>query len=1696
MALMAVTMLSVAQNSGDMTKHLPANWGGWVNLSYNVNDTTYYTSDLLPMQAAVSGKTLHVFWLDWKPNAQGEYSIWYRRSTDAGRTWEDARAIVKAKGLSMSDGNYLATCIGGNSKWYDVQGQNVRLATVINSGDGQEEELLYTWSTNGGKTFQQRAVAKGSDGAGYYNFYRPHVVSDGQTVVIAVQQAQYNNSDYRTRVLTSFDGGATFTDKLIDTVNQLGDVQVSGRRWALLGNHTDWYVGNGNVYLSTSTDGGETISTQNIAPILNDGRSWCGLNYMSGLNGQSWNYHPQMTLEGDVINVLFQGCIDKDEEHPGYNSNRAHAVFRRSTDGGKTWNDAMYVPGTNGSWGAIAAKGQHIYVLQTPNGPKVWHSHDGGKTWDVQERCYWSGRYDGYNNFFELYIAPDDATGQHVYMTGVRGLLVESKDGFRTVHRNFAIGTESWDYKNWNNNSLTVLIDSEGTEHWLMHYSSPYKPFESYFWNIAYRNNSVAPVVPNAPAAADMALDISKVVDQPIDRPMTNLTIPMTPSLMETQEATTVECWVRVDQGNSFQIACLNNNIPTHEGSRYYGGWYFDVASDYRDFFSFEGGVCTELSVDAVGKTIWDRWRFQNKEWGLWHHVALTYDSKVEKDNVRLYADGLLIGTATERGKLRIGNNPIVIGRDNNSYEPKGLVDNFAIYSRALTQEEIQQHLYNLPDANDKDCRLLLTFDGSLQDKSQYKNDPVPLMNCTLVEHNGIRAPHPDFTLTKDVTGQTIYLNDMTPDGVAYWWVKPDPWDLQNPGKYSTSQKRHEQQDARNHPGTYTYWLVAKGTGDYNACAAITKSIMIGGLSRVMPEVASRSDAVRLKIQGGYELTYNNQPRVVLHNEKGDIEGKWVMDKNFNYKNAQTIDDFPDASFDMILADAGRYDVIVGNDTLFNAFELKESEQPEVWVEISGRDKMLFNKYQKYSIDFGNTSNTAAYNTPLFLFISDKDGNLDLTFDFEVKYYGEDIPDAVKEICKEYENGVVINTPEYGPMRAYSLCIPYIAPHGEGHLSFRVRLNNGAGLSDYGIDMVYAVGQPMGAYDPDYQYEESRQTRGNDDDEYQQIVNNTYDRWDGGLAACFGQYFNDYFKETAIGWVTGVNCIYNINKTLASRKDTHSMAAYCFVVNVVSSALACTGTAITIGTGPAGYLVSGIVNTVWNAAQYIGSVGGCLAVSKKYRHLLGVRSYDPNEMIGPWGPDDNAHYIQPIHNMAYTVTFENKPSATAPAHEVFVTDTLDATKYDLSTFGFSSFGWAENSYSVGGCQTQEFTRDIIYNVKGQDILVRVSGQYDATAGIARWSFVSLKKNGEEIDDPDLGFLLPNNDNRDGEGFVSFSIEHKKNPKSGATVSNKATIVFDANAPIVTNTYVNTFDTDYPTSKITKVEEKDGQLVVTLQGSDATSGIDHYTLYAFKNGSEEAEVLAANVTSTQVTVACEPATKYGLCIIATDRVGWHEAKGIKVEQTFTTGGTAPTITYALNVPAAGYATFFDSQNAYSMPAGLKASTVSAISGGRLSYQGISGSIVPKNTAVLIEASKKQAATYTLTSTAADGSAVGTNLLHGSDNATTTAAAGDNLYYKLSYGAAGSAQANSFGWYWGAQNGTPFQIEAHRAWLAIPKGSGARAYLIDGSETDINALLTDDGQYTMNDVYDLQGRRIQRSTLKPGIYLKNGKKIVVK
>lgn len=199
----------------------------------------------------------------------------------------------------------------------------------------------------------------------------------------------------------------------------------------------------------------------------------------------------------------------------------------------------------------------------------------------------------------------------------------------------------------------------------------------------------------------------------------------------------------------------------------------------------------------------------------------------------------------------------------------------------------------------------------------------------------------------------------------------------------------------------------------------------------------------------------------------------------------------------------------------------------------------------------------------------------------------------------------------------------------------------------------------------------------------------------------------------------------------------------------------------------------------------------------------------------------------------------------------------------------------------------------------------------------------------------------------------------------------------------------------------------------------------------------------------------------------------------------------------------YSTFYDSETAYILPSGLTASVVTGVKDGKLVYKviaegGKSNNILPKGVAVMLTSAKGQPSSYTLTPTESTTSYNGENLLKGSDKDTKTFADGGNYWlYKLSYGASGSDYRDVFGWYWGAANGGAFQIEGHKAWLAIPKSTKmeTRGFSVDGDATDIYSI---DNEQLINDnsaIYNLQGHKVDMPQ-SGGIYIVNGKKVFIK
>jgi uncharacterized protein YjdB len=189
---------------------------------------------------------------------------------------------------------------------------------------------------------------------------------------------------------------------------------------------------------------------------------------------------------------------------------------------------------------------------------------------------------------------------------------------------------------------------------------------------------------------------------------------------------------------------------------------------------------------------------------------------------------------------------------------------------------------------------------------------------------------------------------------------------------------------------------------------------------------------------------------------------------------------------------------------------------------------------------------------------------------------------------------------------------------------------------------------------------------------------------------------------------------------------------------------------------------------------------------------------------------------------------------------------------------------------------------------------------------------------------------------------------------------------------------------------------------------------------------------------------------------------------------------------------GYATFYDSRQHFSLPAGLTAQVVTGITDNKLSYKviaegGTARNTIPKGVGVMLSSSKKQMATYTLKSEQTAPEFNDANLLHGSDEATKTS--GDGYHYKLAYGPTNTKWSSVIGWYWGANNGGAFDIGGHKAWLVLPKSGSTRGYSIDGESMGIEAVENS----TAEKLYDLQGKQIVRS-IRKGVYIKKGKKVL--
>ena len=198
---------------------------------------------------------------------------------------------------------------------------------------------------------------------------------------------------------------------------------------------------------------------------------------------------------------------------------------------------------------------------------------------------------------------------------------------------------------------------------------------------------------------------------------------------------------------------------------------------------------------------------------------------------------------------------------------------------------------------------------------------------------------------------------------------------------------------------------------------------------------------------------------------------------------------------------------------------------------------------------------------------------------------------------------------------------------------------------------------------------------------------------------------------------------------------------------------------------------------------------------------------------------------------------------------------------------------------------------------------------------------------------------------------------------------------------------------------------------------------------------------------------------------------------------------------VTITDAGYATFYYSDADYVLPTGLKAMVVSDIAAdGKLVYttiaQGGSGTI-PAGTAVVLATDDNRGGVFKLEIASRNSTYRDNNLLMGTDVATTTYGPGSCYFYKLSLGPSDTGLDSVPGWYWASANGESFMIDAHKAWLAIPKSAASqtRAFNMEGYPTQVTDLSPD---FESILIHDLNGR-VMSDPSENQILIINGKKV---
>ncbi len=169
-----------------------------------------------------------------------------------------------------------------------------------------------------------------------------------------------------------------------------------------------------------------------------------------------------------------------------------------------------------------------------------------------------------------------------------------------------------------------------------------------------------------------------------------------------------VNDYVSVADNDSFDFNTMSFSvwINTNLIGNYDGVLMKSTGSSWNDGWGLSAPVSTNLMRFWINSWNTNYIQFE-VPMKRWIHIIGTYD----RSNIKLYMNGILIGTQAYSSAINHSNNGLLIGksRDVDSYCFNGLIEEVKIYDRVLTQEEISADYNSFLEAKFVDANVVAT---------------------------------------------------------------------------------------------------------------------------------------------------------------------------------------------------------------------------------------------------------------------------------------------------------------------------------------------------------------------------------------------------------------------------------------------------------------------------------------------------------------------------------------------------------------------------------------------------------------------------------------------------------------------------------------------------------------------------------------------------------------------------------------------------------------------------------------------------------------------------------------------------------------------------------------------------------------------------------------------------------------------------